>query len=206
MYNKKYYHQYKRLSPRSRNFRVAFTLNLAEVSGKSLIVLDIGCGDGTYSEVLMKLGHDVVSVDVSKEALRLSKQKGIVNLVHASATRLPFKELVFDRVLFIDVFEHLKEPIKALRDIYRSLLPEGLLILSTSYPSFVGRYIHYRDPTHQKLYAPQEVRELLESTEFRDIFMKATSFLPRIYPLNILLRRFLKTILTVKARKPYKGI
>lgn len=108
MYDEKYYQQYSRLSARAREFRVNFTLNLAEVSEKKpLKVLDLGCGDGIYSEALMKLGHTVVSMDISKEALCLSKERGIMNLIQGSASHLPYKPCTFDRVLFIDIFEHL---------------------------------------------------------------------------------------------------
>jgi len=202
MYDEKYYQQYSRLSARAREFRVNFTLNLAEVSKKKpLKVLDLGCGDGIYSEALMKLGHTVVSMDISKEALCLSKERGIMNLIQGSASHLPYKPCTFDRVLFIDVFEHLKKPTKALLEIRKTLRLGGLLILSTLYPSILGRHIYSQDPTHQKLYTVDEVLGLLHSTDFKNTYTTVTSFLPGLYPFNIFLTRLVKTIIMARARK-----
>jgi 2-polyprenyl-3-methyl-5-hydroxy-6-metoxy-1,4-benzoquinol methylase len=199
MYDENYYHKHSRLRT---NYRIKFTLNLLKISGeKPLRILDLGCGVGTYSKVLVKEGHRVLSVDTSKEALLHSKANGIANLGLISATSLPFKENTFDRILFLDVFEHLREPRKALKEIYRVLSPEGLLILSTSYPSFAGKYLYSMDPTHQKLYSVQEVKELLESATFREIHVVIGSFLERFYPFDSILRRLLKTITTIRALK-----
>jgi len=199
MYNNDYYRKYGRLK---RDYRVSFTLNFAEILGKKpLKILDLGCGVGTYSEAAAKDGHSVVSVDISKEALCLSKERGLTNLVCASAIHLPFKPCTFDRVLFIDVIEHLRETAKAFLDIRRVLAPKGLLILQTLYPSILGRYLYNKDSTHQKLYTVQEVVGLLHSINFRDIHATASSFLPRLYPFNIVLRHFFKTITTIKARR-----
>jgi len=199
MYNKDYYRKYRRLK---RGYRVSFTLNFAEISEKKpLKILDLGCGVGTYSEACAKEGHSVVSMDISKEALRLSKERGLTNLVRASATHLPFKPCTFDRVLFIDVMEHLRDPAKALLDIRRILAPQGLLTLQTQYPSILGKYLYNKDPTHQKLYTVQELTGLLRSINFMNIHATAGSFLPRLYPFNIILRHLFKTITTIKARR-----
>ena len=71
MHDKKYYQKHIRLK---REFRVTFTLSLAEVLGKKpLKVLDIGCGIGAYSEAVMKESHRVVSLDISKEAKSIER-------------------------------------------------------------------------------------------------------------------------------------
>jgi len=199
MYDKNYYHKYSRLRT---NYRAKFTLNLLEISGKnSLRILDLGCGVGTYSRVLAKEGHRVLSVDASKEALLFSRANGIANLGLVSATNLPFKDNTFDRVLFLDVFEHLKKPKRTFNEIHRVLSPEGLLVLSTSYPSLAGKYLYSKDPTHQKLYSVPEIKELLQLANFREIHVVIGSFLERLYPFDGILRRLLKTITTVRALK-----
>jgi SAM-dependent methyltransferase len=199
IYNKGYYRKYRGLR---KNYRVSFTLDFAETSkNEPLNILDLGCGVGTYSAALLEKGHHVLSVDVSKEALLLSKSKGIRNLALISATDLPFKDDVFDRIFFLDVFEHLGKPKKALKEIYRILSPGGFLILATLYPSFIGRFIHSRDSTHQNLYTVEELKGLLQSSDFKDAKIRVGAFLERLFPFDIVLRQFLKTMTTVKARK-----
>lgn len=198
MYDKKYYHKYKRLR---RKIRIRFTLDLLEVSrDKPLRFLDLGCGDGTYSAALKKTGHKVVAVDASAEALHLARQRGITNCVLASATHLPTKSNIFDRILLIDVFEHLREPMKTLSEIYRTLRPNGFVVLQTPNKSSVIT-IFLKDSTHLKIYTSEEVRQLLRSARFKKVHITLTSFLSRMYPLNTILRHLFKSIIVATAQK-----
>ena len=198
MYDKKYYHKYKRLR---RKIRIRFTLDLLEISGdKPLRFLDLGCGDGTYSAALKKTGHKVVAVDTSAEALHLARQRGITNCVLASATHLPTKSDIFDRILLIDVLEHLLEPIKTLSEIHRTLRPNGLLVLQTPNKRSVIMII-LKDSTHLKIYTMEEVKQLLHSVHFKKVHITLTSFLSRIYPLNTALRHLFRSIIVAAAQK-----
>lgn len=74
--DKKYYQQFNRLSA-SRGFRGIFTLNLAEVSGKNLLMPLILDAVMESTEALMKLCREVVAMGISKETLCLSKERDI---------------------------------------------------------------------------------------------------------------------------------
>lgn len=198
MYDKRYYHRYKKLR---RKIRIRFTLDLLEISGdKPLRFLDLGCGDGTYSAALKKMGYKVVGMDSSAEALHLARQRGISNCVLASATHLPVRSNIFDRILLMDVLEHLLEPMKTLSEIYRTLRPHGLVVLQTPNKRSVIT-IFLKDPTHLRIYTEEEVRQLLRSAHFKKIHITLTSFLSRIYPLNIILRQLFKSIIVATAQK-----
>jgi len=198
MYDREYYGRYKRLR---RKTRVRYTIGLAEISkGKTLNFLDIGCGDGTYSEALERIGHKTVAIDSSPEALYLARKRGISNCVLASATHLPVRSNIFDRTLLIDVFEHLLEPERTLSEIHRTLRPYGLLILQTPNKMSIISLI-LKDPTHQRIYAKDEVQQLLQSAHFKKVQTMLTSFLSKTYPFNIALRRIFRSIIVATARK-----
>jgi SAM-dependent methyltransferase len=105
-------------------------------------VLDIGCGRGEIVLHAARRGADVVGIDYSADCLRLTRRtlevasdrdQDRVALSHADATALPFEDKVFERVLMLDIVEHLHDwqISRALREAYRVLSPEGYLVLHT---------------------------------------------------------------------------
>ena len=76
--------------------------------------LDVGCGRGEILFNAIERGVTGVGIDYSRDAIVLSKEglkaKGLDgHLLVADATRLPFKNGVFDRVFGGDLIEHLPE-------------------------------------------------------------------------------------------------
>jgi len=198
MYSESYYVKYRRLK---RKARVTYTFKVAKILGNtSLRILDLGCGDGTYSAELEKTGHTVVAIDISIPALRLCGEKGVTHRIRASVTHIPLRSNVFHRTLCIDVFEHVKDPLQTLNEIQRVLTHSGILVLQTPNRKSIVSYLLI-DPTHCKIYNAKELRSLLHSSNFRNIEINLTSFLSRIYPFNILLKHLLKSMLVVTAQK-----
>jgi len=67
-------------------------------------VLDLGCGKGRFYRALSDKGARVVGVDLC--AGMLAEATGL-DRVRATARRLPFGPASFDRVMAVEVFEHL---------------------------------------------------------------------------------------------------
>ena len=103
-------------------------------------ILDIGCGEFAILErYLIPRSCMVVTLDLNVQALAKSRQllkiegRGNVNIVRATATDLPLKDQCVDRILMLDVIEHLPTNMddKALREAARIAKPGGMLIVST---------------------------------------------------------------------------
>jgi SAM-dependent methyltransferase len=60
---------------------------------------------------------------------RIFRHTDVVGDAHA----LPFRDDVFDRVFAFNVFEHLREPALAAREIHRVLRPGGAVVLHTAF-------------------------------------------------------------------------
>jgi len=119
---------------------------------KGKFSLSVGCKETRFAEINIDI-DPFVSPDIV-----------------ADVRSLPFRDDVFQQVLFTDVIEHLPkgdEP-KALQEIHRVLCSGGELILTTSYDSIFYTFL---DParyvmTHRH-YKKERIKDLLESQGFR---------------------------------------
>jgi methionine biosynthesis protein MetW len=96
-------------------------------------ILDVGCGDGTLSEIISRrLKVKVTALDISPALVQKAKEKGIeAYTIDVCAQPLPFENGKFDVIVMARTLEHLVDPDSAIREIKRVLKKEGLLFLST---------------------------------------------------------------------------
>jgi SAM-dependent methyltransferase len=105
--------------------------------GRSLTILDAGCGTGAAISSLRKCmpAKQWVGIDLSSDALEFCKGRAIQVLCQSSATELPFKHDLFDLVLCNDVIQHIRgrrSDEAAFREFYRVLKPGGCLLIRTN--------------------------------------------------------------------------
>ena len=94
-------------------------------------VLDIGCGDGSFTVRLRKYSR-VLGVDISQKAVDLAREAGLdAYKADISREKLPFDSEYVDVVYMGDVIEHLLDPDFAVREVLRVLRRSGFLVLST---------------------------------------------------------------------------
>lgn len=99
-------------------------------SGKK--VLDIGCNDGKLGEKLLKNNNIVYGCDIVPETLEASRKKGLITkLVDIEKESLPYPKNFFDYIILADVIEHIFDTDRLIRECYKTLKPNGKLILTT---------------------------------------------------------------------------
>ena len=103
------------------------------VHGQQLRVLDLGCGAGTPTKLLMsdESKYHVTGADLSEQALACYVADTQRRGVQLDAQHLPFADDSFDVVVSDDVIEHLVDTDSYAREISRVLAPKGWLFLST---------------------------------------------------------------------------
>jgi SAM-dependent methyltransferase len=103
--------------------------DFVHVSPDSMI-LDYGCGNATYLSYFRDQGAHVSGTEVSLNAVRASIARGLDVHYIEHFDQLPFARETFDIVYLMQVFEHLRDPHAALREIHRVLKPGGLLYIA----------------------------------------------------------------------------
>jgi SAM-dependent methyltransferase len=92
--------------------------------------LDVGCGSGGTLATLGAGAQFSAGLDSSLHALRLSRERGLPRLFQCDAQRLALAVAGFDLVTALDVIEHCRDDVQALREIWRVLAPGGLCVLT----------------------------------------------------------------------------
>ena len=103
-------------------------------------ILEVGSGLGQYSHKFAKMGaKKVVGLEFSAEKVNWSrsyfnqgKNKNL-DFIQGNAENLNFPDNEFDLVFSNSVLEHVKNPKKALQEMYRVIKPGGKLLLGVDY-------------------------------------------------------------------------
>jgi len=101
-------------------------------------VLDFGCGPGNYSISASRLiGNNgkVYAIDINPVAIdnlkKISSKKGLDNIeTILSDHKTNLSDNIIDAVILFDVYHELDDKIKVLKELYRVLKPDGVLLMS----------------------------------------------------------------------------
>ena len=105
-------------------------LLIKELGKKAASILEVGCGEGSKLNLVVKGQAKGFGVDISQTAIRRAKkQYPQLTFQVADAEQLPFPEDRFDLVFSAFTLEHLSNPEKVLKEMIRVLKPSGKLAL-----------------------------------------------------------------------------
>jgi len=151
---------------------------------EGLSTLDLGCGGGFMSEALAGRGACVVGLDPWDTVIRVarahSEGSGLdIRYVVGAGESIPLDDNSMDRVVSVDVLEHVLDLRRVLAEIHRVLRPGGLFFFDTVNRTWVSRTLAVRlledvlrlmpkgmhDP--EKFIKPHEMKSELEGLGFR---------------------------------------
>lgn len=119
-------------------------------------ILDLGCGVGSYGQLLRNFGGEVIGCDGADSAVRRSLATGwyervfCLDLEKASADQLGGP---YDLIFTSEVIEHLADERRFCRLIADSLAPGGILVLTTTtYELYVFYYLVCAVPRQKGAY------------------------------------------------------
>jgi SAM-dependent methyltransferase len=143
-------------------------------------VLDLGCGGGRHAFEVYRRGGRVVAFDLDPG--ELTPVRGMFGAMAAEgeapagsgadttagdATRMPFGDDAFDRVIAAEVLEHVPDDQRAMRELARVLRPGGLAAITV--PTFLpervcwalSREYHEVPGGHVRIYTRVELEAKL---------------------------------------------
>jgi 2-polyprenyl-3-methyl-5-hydroxy-6-metoxy-1,4-benzoquinol methylase len=131
-----------------------------------LTSLDIGCGSLDSHKA-----RGDVNLDLDPNPINRPD-----NFVPGDAHNLPFEPETFEHVKFFEVIEHVENPTKCIREIWRVLKPDGIMEVSTPNPNhyrIILRHLFHKEVVpwkeHIALWGYAELRNLLLLNGFKII-------------------------------------
>ena len=142
--------------------------------------LEIGFGSGFFIEKYASHVSRIAGLDYSEDMVKLasSVNEDLVKLGKAefklgNVSNLPWGDNEFSVVVGIETFFFWSDPEKALKEIFRVLVPGGRLVLEMAYNKDDGRDHRKQVQKHNlRLYSGEEMKELLLDSGFCDIHIK----------------------------------
>ena len=135
--------------------------------------LDIGCSSGWLDRKLIDTGmKNVYAIDVNKKSIKeAAKNVNGAHFVLGSATNVPFKDEIFDKVSLFDVIEHIYVggDMTALSEANRVLKKKGTLVVTVPNKGFLN-VCQYADLEYwlynHRHYSEEELISLLRKYGF----------------------------------------
>lgn len=145
-------------------------------------LLDVGCGGGHLPQEAARHGWRAVGSDLSSQACRRARGSRALPVVQAESAAIPVGDGRLDAVTFVNVLDHVLDPLGALGEAHRVLAPGGHLVIRVPNAAFhrpwvrllaalgpVARYYGWDGYPVLHLYAfgPGGLRRLVERAGFR---------------------------------------
>lgn len=144
--------------------------------------LDIGCSDGTFSNVIMcnSNADTIIGVDVLKESIDFAKKKYKENrnmkFQLGEAHNLRFPDNKFDAVFCLEALEHLENPELVLKEMKRVMKKNGTLVILVPNENLLFKFIWFFwtkwrgkiwKGTHLNDFHSSELTDLIKKSGFK---------------------------------------
>ncbi len=135
-------------------------------------LLDVGCGNGAFLDLMRWQGWRVTGIDPDPDAIATARRRGLDARVGTDEDMAELEERSFDAVSMHHVLEHSHAPATAVREAHRVLRTGGQLWVATPNLAAIGHARFGRDwrglepPRHLTLFTPSSLRLLLQDAGF----------------------------------------
>ena len=159
-------------------------------------ILDIGTADGLMLRNLKDTFPKTtcVGIEYARDLMACCESKTI-HLIQGNALVLPIKDDTFDVVVATAIIEHVSEPIQLIREAFRVLRKNGILIITSPHPFWEGiaTYIgHLKEEEHHELITLRKLKSLFETVGFEIANAEQFMISPIGMPFELTLEKILK--------------
>ena len=162
------------------------------------IVIDIGCGVGDYTKEIHKVSKNVTGIDI---AIGTAKSRyPYINFLESDCNKaIPVASDSIDKIISVNLIEHLIDPERFLFECKRILKPNGKIALTTANLDFI-LHSYFFDKTHLYEWTLREFEKLVSKYFIIDLANKSSGMF-KYYPINLLAAKFLKPDIIILGTK-----
>lgn len=141
-------------------------------------VLELGCGNGTYSKILAANATQLIATDLSEEMLQVAQQQlknqPNIKIECADCAALPYAPHQFDTVFMANLLHVIANPQQTLQQCAKVLKPNGkIMILSFTVedmaePDIQAMLLRYQQSYGEKSATAYMLTQALCTTMLRD--------------------------------------
>lgn len=157
---------------------------------KEDIVLDAGTGQGYYIGQLSQKCNTVCAIDINLSLLKSIREGHTyenVILLYADLRKIPIKSRYFDKIICLEVLEHLAAPLEIIREQYRVLKPKGICVIAV--PTYESELIYSKlNPRYDRnkgehitILRKQQWLRMFEETGFTISAVSNENFAPAVH-------------------------
>jgi ubiquinone/menaquinone biosynthesis C-methylase UbiE len=134
---------------------------------------------------LAKKGANMTGVEKNKKKIALlkniSRKLGLnTKIISADLRKLPFKNNSFDKIISSDVFEHIKEDKKALKELLRVVRINGFILLTFPSNNKFNKKEQHKFGHVRPGYNPRDVANLIESMNANARIVKIKGYISTV--------------------------
>lgn len=156
--------------------------------GKVDSVLDVGCAYGYFLDVAQKElnARNLWGIDVCKDAIDRIQNKGYHG-IQSFLEDVDLPEETFDIIFVGNCFEHLFDPLTAIRKMRNALKKNGIILITTvNFASFMARILGKRwrlmtPPEHIFFWTRESLQIVFNQHNFTCKFRKYWVYAPKKY-------------------------
>ncbi|WP_421902056.1 class I SAM-dependent methyltransferase [Maridesulfovibrio sp.] len=155
-------------------------------------VIDIGCGSGIGSRMMIKAGaKDLTGIDYSTAGIKYARSstqnKQAAFTYHDLETPLPYADGSFDVAVCFEVLEHIVNQQQLVSEIFRVLKDDGIFVISVpsqSLEDWTSRIDGYENRFHLHVPTFEELKALLDVFPFVQWYGQHDIVMSGIYPMS----------------------
>ena len=141
-------------------------------------LLDIGCGAGFFLNIAKERGWNCHGLEILPEYIKYAKENFALENIRCESLDEPltYDENTFDVITLWDLIEHLRNPLKSLKQINRVMKPGGLLVMWT--PNVKNaifrkeKWIGYTTLPHLYFFSGDSLNNMLGKAGFKIVSLK----------------------------------
>jgi len=149
-------------------------------------ILDVGCATGYFLEVARDRGWITYGVEVSKFAAEIANSKRGLEIYNGMLEDVEYSPNTFQAITLFDYLEHIIDPIRIMKIVFKFLDKGGIVYLTTPNISSITHFLMKEKWTHFKIehlfyFNPNSIKYLLNKIGFQLINLKPAYKILNLY-------------------------